>query len=198
MARVRSVLLFWLLCAFGLVAQDLQRPSEQLNVAGHWQMNASLSDEVPLLPGEALAAARAAGQVRSGKRTARTGSRPDPMLVTKVRNLLRTALRAATHLKIVQAGNGLSLTYADGHTLSFLPDGKETRLDHDGVTFTLVSRWEPPLLIIEREYEDGTTVSEKLASFEDPRQLVATSTIHNKRMEEAPVTFRRVFEVVSQ
>ena len=80
--------LAWGFCAGGCGAQD-QRPSEKLDVAGDWQVIESLSDELPLLPGEAMALARAAGSVRTG--TAGRGFRgPDPQRVARVRTALRT------------------------------------------------------------------------------------------------------------
>jgi hypothetical protein len=198
MAHLCLLLLIWVLPAIGLRAQHLQHPSEQLDLAGEWQVNESLSDEVPLLPGEAMALARAEGLVRTGTRKARSVHGPDPLGVTKVRNVLRTTIHAAARLKIVQTGGTVAVTDAEGRTMLLIPDGRETRLEQDGVRFTLVARWKAPLLTIEREYEDGTTMSESFASFDQPRQLVATTTIHNGRMAGDPMTLTRVYEVVGE
>lgn len=196
MARSWFVLLVWVLSAIGLSAQDLQHPSRQLDLAGVWQVNESLSDEVPLLPGEAIALARAAGLVRTGTRRAGSVRGPDPLGATKVRNALRTAIDAAVQLRIAQTGRTVTLTDADGRTLSVVPDGRETRHEQGGVPFTIASHWKAPILTITREYEDGTTMTESFASFAGPRQLVATTTIHNRRIAGESITLRRVYEIV--
>lgn len=195
MARSCSVLFVWMLCAFGASAQDPQRPSEQLDLRGDWQLNESLSDDLPLLPGEALAIARASGAVRTGKRVVRSGG-PDPRRLSGVRQVLRGEL-AAARLKVAHAWPAVTLTYDDGGALSIVADGRKTALERDGVRFTMVAQWTPPLLTIDREYEDGTVLSETLASFDGPRQLVATTTIQNSRTQEGPITFRRVFEIAT-
>lgn len=196
MARPCSVLLVWILCAFGLGAQERHHPSEQLDLAGEWRLNESLSDKVPPLPGEAMALARASGQVRTGTRRAGLVRGPDPRGTARVRNALRSAIQAAIRLRFVHTGGTVALTDADGRTMSFVPDGRETRHEEDGVQFTSASRWNAPILTISREYEDGTTMIVSFASFDDPRQLVATTTIHNSRTVENPVTLRRVYEAV--
>lgn len=194
MARSCSVLFVWILCAFAASAQDPQRPSQRLDLGGHWQLNEALSDAIPLLPGEALAVARASGAVRAGKRVVRSGG-PDPRRLAGVRQVLRGEL-AAERLKIAHAGPAVTLAYVDGGTLSIVADGRKAALERDGVRFTMIAQWAPPLLTIDREYEDGTILSETFASFDGPRQLVATSTIQNSRTQEGPITFRRVFEIV--
>lgn len=188
--------LAWGFCAGAFGAQD-QRPSEKLDVAGDWQVIESLSDELPLLPGEAMALARAAGSVRTG--TAGRGFRgPDPQRVARVRTALRTALQASSRLTIVRNGETLTLKDADGRVLPVVPNGREVNLEADGLRFTLVARWTTPLLTVEREFEDGTTVSDNYATFTDPRQLVATSTIQNSLMDEKPVTLTRVYAPVDR
>lgn len=188
--------LAWGFCHCGLGAQD-QRPSDKLDVAGDWQVIESLSDELPLLPGEAMAHARAAGTVRTG-RPARGARGPDPQQVARVRTALRTALQASARLTIVRNGETLTLRDADGRVLPVVPDGQAVSLEADGLRFTLVARWKTPLLTVEREFEDGTTLSDSYATFTDPRQLVATSTIENSRMDEKPVTLTRVYAPVDR
>jgi hypothetical protein len=192
MARSCSVLFVWILCAFAASAQNPQRPSDQLDLRGEWELNESLSDEIPLLPGEALALARASGALRTGKRVVRSG--PDPRRLSAVRQALRGEL-AAERLKIAHAAPAVTLTYGDGGALSIVADGRKAALEREGVRFTMVAHWSPPLLTIDREYEDGTVLSETFATFDGPRQLVATSTIQNSRTQEGPITFRRVFEI---
>ncbi len=185
--------LAWGFCHCGLGAQD-QRPSDKLDVAGDWQVIESLSDQLPLLPGEAMALARAAGMVRTG----RPARGPDPQQVARVRTALRTALQASARLTIVRNGETLTLRDADGRVLPVVPDGQAVSLEADGLRFTLVARWKAPLLTVEREFEDGTTLSDSYATFTDPRQLVATSTIENSRMDEKPVTLTRVYAPVDR
>jgi hypothetical protein len=195
MTRSWSVLLVWLLGVAGPIAQAPQRPSEQLDVSGEWQLNESLSDDLPLLPGEALAVARASGTVRAGTRVARSARGPDPRRLSGVRQVLRSDL-AAEHLKIVRTGGSMTLTYRDGGTLSIVPDGRTIEAERNGIRFTVVAHWVPPLLTIERAYEDGTLLTETFATFDSPRQLVATSTIQNSHTQEA-ITFQRVFEAAA-
>ena len=78
MARIWFVLVVWMVCAFGVSAQDPQRPSPDLALAGEWHLNGDLSDEVPLLPGEAVALARASGILPAGTRPAGATRGPDP------------------------------------------------------------------------------------------------------------------------
>ena len=196
MAHLCLLLLIWVLPAIGLRAQHLQHPSEQLDLAGEWQVNESLSDEVPLLPGEAMALARASGLVRAGMLKTGPVRGPDPLGMTRVRNVLRSAIEAAVRLTIVQKGTALALTGSDGRTLSIVPDGRETRHEVDGVRYTIASHWKAPILTIAREFEDGTMMSETFASFDDPRQLVATTTIHHSRIVGDPITLTRVYEMV--
>ena len=193
MARPCSVLFVWLLCAAAVSAQDPQQPSEQIDLRGEWRLNASLSDDVPLLPGEAMAIARASGAVRTGTRPARASRGPEHRALVSVRQVLRAEL-AASHLKVAHAGRTLTFTFGGADPLAFVADGRKFTLERDGVRFTVRAQWISPLLVIDREYEDGTTVSETFASFDDPRQLVATSTIQNERTQEPPITFTRVFE----
>ena len=188
--------LAWGFCACSPGAQD-QRPSQKLDVAGEWQVIESLSDQLPLLPGEAMALARAAGTVRTG-RPARGFRGPDPQRVARVRTALRTALQASSRLTIVSDGETLMLRDADGRVLPVVPDGQEVSLEADGLRFTLVARWKTPLLTIELKFEDGTVVSDSYATFTDPRQLVATSTIQNRRMDEKPVTLTRVYAPIDR
>jgi hypothetical protein len=189
-------LLAWGLRPCGPGARD-QRPSDKLDLAGDWQVIESLSDELPLLPGESMALARAAGTVRTG-RPVRGFRGPDPQRVASVRTALRTALQASARLTIVRNGETLTLRDADGRVRPVVPDGQEVSLEADGLRFTLVARWKAPLLTVEREFEDGTTVSDSYATFTDPRQLVATSTIQNSRMDEKPVTLTRVYAPVDR
>jgi len=191
MARPASVLFVWLLCAFGVAAVEQDRPSDRPDLEGHWQLNASLSDDVPLLPGEALALARASGVLPTRGRVSSGG--PDPFRVTGVRHLLRGEF-GAEQLRIAQENGTLTLAYGDAGPLPVTPDGRKVTLDRSGLRFTVVSQWAPPLLTIERVYEDGTTLRETLATFDDPRQLVATTTILNSRIQPTPVTFQRVFD----
>src|SRR5687768_8145250 len=56
------------LCACALMLHTVsgqlpQRPSEQLDLTGHWTLNPSMSDVLPLLPGESMTMARASGVV---------------------------------------------------------------------------------------------------------------------------------------
>jgi hypothetical protein len=176
--------------------QNSQNPSERLDLAGQWVLNDSLSEDLPLLPGEAMSLARASGVVPAGSAPARATHGPDPAQVTLVRNILRSALRASAQLKIVQNGQVLVFTDAEGRVLPVRPDGRETRHEHGGVRFSLVAHWKAPLLTVRRQYPDGTVLSDSYATFTEPRQLVATSTISNRRMAEQPVTIRRVYNAV--
>ena len=171
-----------------------QRPPEQLDLAGNWTLNAAMSDALPLLPGESMTLARAAGVVPAAGRRSRVSGGPDPALVVTVRNSLRAGLYAAARLKIVQTGRTWSLVDADERELSVVADGKEKRLDHGGVRLTLAARWEAPLFIVTREYEDGTMIVDSYTTFSEPRQLVATSTISNRHMAEKPVIINRVYD----
>ena len=47
------------------IAIGEQAASNHLDFAGVWQLNQELSDAVPLLPGEAMAQARASGAIRT-------------------------------------------------------------------------------------------------------------------------------------
>jgi hypothetical protein len=192
-----STVLAWLLCVCGASGQE-QRPSERLDFAGEWRIVESLSDAVPLLPGEGMALARASGTVRTGPKATRAVRGPDLDVAARVRTVLRGALQAATRLTIQQSGRTLVVTDAVGRDTSIVADGREVRLEKDGVPFTLKARWKSPLLVVERRFEDGTTISDSYATFTDPRQLVATSTIHNSRMDERPVTLTRVYESVAR
>ena len=186
------------LCACALVLQSLsvqlpQRPSEQLELAGHWTLNESMSDALPLLPGESMTLARAAGVVPAGRRTRIAGG-PDPGVIATVRNALRAALHAAATLKIVQAGRTVTLIDAEDRELSVVADGKQKRFEHRGVRLIAAARWAAPLLTVTREYEDGTVIIDTYSTFSDPRQLVATSTISNRHMTEKPVIINRVYD----
>ena len=193
----QTCLLMWA-CALMLPAaagQQPQRPAEQLDLSGHWKLNESMSDALPLLPGESMMLARASGVVPSatGRRN-RIGGGPDPALVANVRNALRDALHAAVTLKIVQNGRTFTLVDAEDRELSIVADGKEKQVEHRGVRLTAAGRWEAPLFTITREYEDGTVIVDSYSTFSDPRQLVATSTISNRHMTEKPVIINRVYD----
>jgi hypothetical protein len=176
-------------------AQLPQRPSERLDVAGHWALNEKMSDALPLLPGEAMTRARAAGVVPSAMgRRKRIGGGPDPALVANVRNALRDALTAAATLTIVQSGRTVTLIDAEDRELSIVTDGKEKQVEHRGVRVTAAGRWEAPLFTIRREYEDGTIIVDSYSTFSDPRQLVTISTISNRHMTEKPVIINRVYD----
>lgn len=198
MTRAWSVpLLVWLLPLAAASAQTPQRPSNEFALAGDWQLNEALSDDLPLLPGEAIAVARADGVLPAGTRVARSTRGPDPRRLSGVRQVLRDDL-AAERLKIVHADGSITLAYRDGGTLSIVPGGPRTTVERAGIRFTVAAHWIPPLLTIEREYEDGTMLTESFAVFEGPRQLVATTTIENSRAQAAPVTFQRVFDVAAE
>jgi len=187
------------LCACALMLHTVsgqlpQRPSEQLDLTGHWTLNASMSDVLPLLPGESMTMARAAGVVPAAGRRSRVSGGPDPGLVATVRNALRSALHAAAKLKIVQSGRTLTFIDADDSELSIVADGKEKQLELAGLRMTLAARWEAPLFTVTREYEDGTVIIDSYSTFSDPRQLVATSTISNRHMTEKPVIINRVYD----
>jgi hypothetical protein len=174
--------------------QQPQRPTEQLDLSGYWKLNESMSDALPLLRGESMTLARAAGVVpAAGKRTRVSGG-PDPGQVAMVRNALRRALQASARLRIVQSGGTVTLIDAEERELSIVADGKAKRLEHGGVRLTLAARWEAPLLTVTREYEDGTVIVDSYSTFSDPRQLVATSTISNRHMTEKPVIINRVYD----
>lgn len=182
---------------YSLVVQD-QRPSEKLDLTGHWVVNPSMSDELPLLPGEAISRARAAGVVRAGGRPSRAVQGPDPRLVTSVRAALRNALQAASELKITQMGRTVTLTDAENQRIVLVANGKEERIDHGGVHVTISAAWEEPLFTVTREYGDGTIVVDSYSTFTAPRQLVTMSTIRNKHMAENPVSVNRVYDPVKR
>lgn len=174
--------------------QQPQRPSEQLDLAGHWTLNEAMSDGLPLLPGESMTLARAAGVVPAAGRRSRVTAGADPGLVASIRNALRDALQAAAKLKIVQNGSTLTLIDAEDRELSIVADGREKQLEHRGIRLTAAGRWDAPLFTIRRQYEDGTVVIDSYSTFSDPRQLVATSTISNRHMTEKPVIINRVYD----
>jgi hypothetical protein len=190
----------WLALAAGTLLlhapllQEPQRPSEKLDLAGHWVMNAAMSDALPLLPGEALSVARAAGVVRTGSSPSRPGNGPDPRLITSVRHVLRKALHAATSLKIAQRGRTLTLVDADNRTLSLVADGREQEVEQGGLWMTVAASWQAPLFTVRREFADGTVVTDSYSTFVEPRQLVAISTISNRHMAEKPVIINRVYD----
>ena len=171
-----------------------QPPSGHLELAGHWTLNETMSDALPLLPGESMTLARAAGVVPAAGRRTRVSGGPDPGLVATVRNALRSGLHAAAKLKIVQAGRMVTLIDAEDRELSVVADGKQKQVEHRGVRLTAAARWESPLFTVTREYEDGTVVIDSYSTFSDPRQLVATSTISNRHMTEKPVIINRVYD----
>ena len=174
------------------------RPSEQLALAGHWRLNEAMSDALPLLPGESMTLARAAGVVPAAGRRSRMTAGPDPGLVAAVRNALRAALHAAATLKIAQNGRTLTLIDGEERELSILADGKEKQLEHRGIRLTAAGRWDAPLFTVRREYEDGTVIVDSYSTFSDPRQLVATSTISNRHMAEKPVIINRVYDPIER
>ena len=190
----------WLsICACALLLHAVpvqlpQRPSEQLDLAGHWTLNEAMSDGLPLLPGESMTLARAAGVVPAAGRRNRATAGPDPGLVATVRNALRDALQAAAKLKIVQNGRTVTLIDAEDRELSIVADGREKQLEHRGMRLTAAGRWEAPLFTVKREYEDGTVIVDSYSTFSNPRQLVATSTISNRHMTEKPVIINRVYD----
>lgn len=187
------------LCACALMLDAVsgqlpQRPSEQLDLTGHWTLNASMSDVLPLLPGESMTMARAAGVVAAAGRRSRAPGGPDPGLVVTVRNALRTALQAAAQLRIVQKGRTLTLVDGEDRELSVVADGKQQQREHGGLRMLLAARWEAPLFTVTREYEDGTVIVDSYSTFTDPRQLVAVSTISNRHMTEKAVIINRVYD----
>ena len=192
MAHLVSLLLLCLMFVPNALLRRQHAASTSLEVAGHWELNEELSDEVPLLPGEAVAVARASGALGAGAAAAR--SRVDRHRAVIVRNALRDAFRASTQLKIVRDGRQLRLTDARGHTLSVVLDGRQQRLERERLRFTVAATWEAPRLTIERQYEDGTIVSDTFLTFRDPRQLVATTTVSHPRRPDQPVVMRRVYD----
>ena len=174
--------------------QDAQRPSETLDLTGHWVVNTSMSDALPLLPGEAMSMARAAGIVRTGGRPSRAVKGPDPRLVSAVRSALRSSLQAAAELRITQKGRTVTLRDAENQTIVLVAGGKDQEIELSGIRVTIAATLEEPLFTITREYADGTVVVDSYSTFTAPRQLVAFSTISNKHMSEKPVSMNRVYD----
>ncbi len=174
--------------------QDPHRPSDKLDLAGHWAVNAGMSDPLPLLPGEAMSIARAAGVVRTGARPSRAASGPDARLVSTVRSALRKSLRAMSELRIAQRGSTVIFTDADDQSLALVPGAREQALQHQELRVVVAATWEAPLFTVTREYADGTIVTDSYSSFTAPRQLVAISTISNRHMAEKPVVINRVYD----
>lgn len=181
-----------------VMGQTPQSPSGKLDLEGRWVLNGAMSDALPLLPGEAMSLARAAGVVRTGGRPSRAVSGPDPRLVTSVRSALRGSLQAASQLTIVLEGRTITLTDAENQTITLIPNGKRQVIEHGGVRVTIAAAWREPLFTVTREYMDGTMVVDSYATFTAPRQLVLTSTINNKHMAEPPVSVNRVYDPVER
>jgi hypothetical protein len=171
-----------------------QAASNHLDFAGGWQLNQELSDSVPLLPGEAMAQARASGAIRTPADLRRASGGPDVQRVVFVRNRVRDALHAAAQLTVRRRGRTIAMTDSSGRTLNLELDGKPRPIEDDNLRFTLVARWDSPALVVERKFEDGMLVADSYLTFNDPRQLVVTTTISHSRMQEKPVVVRRVYD----
>lgn len=168
------------------------RPSERREVAGQWVLNDDLSDDLPLLPGEAIAVARASGAVRVQGRP--SGGGADYRRSLRVRAALRQLLEGSERLTLADTGSRVVVTDMSGASLTVPLDGRKLELDDRGVRVEVTARWESPLLVLQRRYEDGTIVEDELVTFTEPRQLVSTTTIHNGRTGEPPVVMRRVYD----
>ena len=176
------------------IAIGEQAASNHLDFAGVWQLNQELSDAVPLLPGEAMAQARASGAIRTPADLRRVSGGPDVERAVFVRNRVRDALRAAAQLTVRRRGRTIEMTDSSGRTLNLELDGKPRQIEDDDLRFTVVARWDSPALVVERKFEDGMVVADSYLTFNDPRQLVVTTTISHSRMHENPVVLRRVYD----
>lgn len=178
-------------------AQAPSYPAARPELIGTWELNESLSDDLPLLPGDAVAEARASGRLPSVSLRRRGRKGLDLHQALRVRTAVRDAFDAAARLAVVHTADTFVVTDNRGESLSFVPDGASRATVTAGdVPFDVLARWETAALIVERRYPDGTVLTDRFATFAEPRQLAVTTTVVNPRIDEPAVTVLRVYDPV--
>lgn len=185
-----------MLTVLTLQARGTQPVSERPHLTGVWALNDAMSEDVPLLPGEATSRARGAGVLPAVSLRHRSRTGLDLHETVRVRRALREMFAAARTLAFTRESEHVVMTDASGLALRVVPGGDPIRARQAGMDVELRARWQPPSFVIERHYPDRTIVIEQYTTFTEPRQLVITSTIRNPRIDEPAATLLRVYDLV--
>jgi len=168
------------------------------DLTGAWKYNADLSltpkdRSTPSNPG----AGSSPGANPAGRASGGEGARPNPEHMAKMREALRNATEASERLTIVRKENAFVITDGDGRSWSFVPDGRKVKGETPvGLKVETTAWWEAPLLIVERRFDGGVSVTDQYTLLTDPRQLVIMSIVETDRMKgDQAIRVRRVYDV---
>jgi len=167
------------------------------SLAGHWRLNAALSEDAREKMRDAMAErsgarggrrggfGRGRGPRSGGPSGARSGGGPP------ADGPLRSFFEPALELTIAQEGAELTLDRGDGLVVRLRPGGPATRAD--GGKTELEARWNGAELVTEAKMENGARLTTAYLAIPEKNQLHVTSRLEGGRVGRA-LTVRRVYD----
>lgn len=125
-----------------------------------------------------------------------SGGRADPEDLAKAREGLRLAMLTPERLTIVRKGNAYVVTDANGTSNTLTADGKTTSSEAGALTVETKSKWDGPVLVVERKFEGGVKSTDRYTVSGNPRRLVIASKIQSTKIPgDRERTFHRVYDL---
>jgi len=151
-----------LMTATALAPRSVPAADANAGLAGHWQYDASASDDFPARLAQLIAEQRKRQRTR-GRRGVSEAERaialpeePPPEAVDRMQARLEETLKPARDLVIALQDGDIALTSDDEPTRTLTPGRAVTRMDSSG-TAQITAQWQGPMLVIRARYTHRAT-----------------------------------------
>ncbi|MEO5618965.1 MAG: hypothetical protein ABIS67_14445 [Candidatus Eisenbacteria bacterium] len=187
-------------CTGAAAAQD----DQAIDLTGLWTLNGDLSDD-PTKVMQTMQAQRHDGSGGGGWMSAvgfgvhgpgmhgGGGGGPDPEQMRAQMNRMTRAIEPPGRLTITQTNGSITLTDAGGQSQTLTTKGKKERLQLDGRTVSVRTKWDHGRLVKKTSLGDGMTLTETYSLVSEPRQLHVRVKLDSSHLPR-PVNFSRAYD----